>query len=652
MNIDFHYYATYAASRLAGYSLEEAVTIAHAAGYVDYYVESHTELFHEDARTPSSQTGQDLLAEELIGRTAEECDEILRIWAVFHFLPGNFTEDGRPATPYNGPVCDRFPEQGPAIRVWHYDAEAEHQFRLVCLNDSLTLQGLVGKLVGTGPSPHMIGTRMHTLADTWAHTYFSGMPAWFMNDCRVMSLHGALGVLQSDAASQAVYTPESLAAFCEAQAEMTPEGLVREDLDDMCDSLEEAMQSELARARKELEKVDASIEDLGSLNAPAEENADIFGTPSLSFHLLPNNSALYLGHARALHHPDYGYESFKLQPKWDNKPQQRDNTELFMRAFRQMLHALKCIRTGAEFRTGTYADISASNEEVLRGIFAARENDQSRAWKKELINIRTDGGEALTTPPPFEETLWLEEAKQAPSLENTALWAFNNAARTHLEDVQSILAGHGVYLDVIPEQYICRVTMRAQDGGGMVGRTLPVPVGLTLVKTGHCTVEIPIIRRFISEVPCLSLRINWRRYALRTKARASLEIIDHSAGSEGLKAGSVVKLKTPRDNRRGQQYLGARRHNSLYYETKDMNNGRQKWVLEQDGAENGIPIDFTRPVSIRSVFYAPTGAERESASGGENTEAAGDYYLAPHRWGMLIASTQKYQWELEKQPVE
>ncbi|MGD9158105.1 MAG: hypothetical protein PVG39_06855 [Desulfobacteraceae bacterium] len=35
MNIDFHYYGTYVAARLAGYDFTSAQTIAHAAQYVD-----------------------------------------------------------------------------------------------------------------------------------------------------------------------------------------------------------------------------------------------------------------------------------------------------------------------------------------------------------------------------------------------------------------------------------------------------------------------------------------------------------------------------------------------------------------------------------------------------------------------------------------
>ena len=30
----------------------------------------------------------------------------------------------------------------------------------------------------------MVGMRMHVLADTWAHMYYIGMPAWFINDAK------------------------------------------------------------------------------------------------------------------------------------------------------------------------------------------------------------------------------------------------------------------------------------------------------------------------------------------------------------------------------------------------------------------------------------------------------------------------------------
>lgn len=35
MDIDFHYYATYVAARVAGYANKDAYIIAHAAQYVD-----------------------------------------------------------------------------------------------------------------------------------------------------------------------------------------------------------------------------------------------------------------------------------------------------------------------------------------------------------------------------------------------------------------------------------------------------------------------------------------------------------------------------------------------------------------------------------------------------------------------------------------
>lgn len=175
MNLDFHYYATYIAARLVGYSKNEAETIAHAAQYVDDSTPSRVinKLLPNLSPVPTSHTTGELIK----GHDWSEAfyDEILRVWPVFHFLPGNYNEEGKTIRSYNGVTEDKNDSS-----AWYYDDEAKEQFKLMCLPNSKLAESMINNL-NENSSLVEIGLRMHTLADTWAHMYYSGVPAWFTN---------------------------------------------------------------------------------------------------------------------------------------------------------------------------------------------------------------------------------------------------------------------------------------------------------------------------------------------------------------------------------------------------------------------------------------------------------------------------------------
>ena len=84
MNIDFHYYATYLAAIIAGYSHEESSEIAYSAQFVDCC----TRTFLTSIKAPlSAATTQSQV--ELINARADllGLQDITRIWSSFHFLP-------------------------------------------------------------------------------------------------------------------------------------------------------------------------------------------------------------------------------------------------------------------------------------------------------------------------------------------------------------------------------------------------------------------------------------------------------------------------------------------------------------------------------------------------------------------------------------
>lgn len=154
MQEDFHYYATYCAAFLAGYSHKESLDICYSDQLVDYC--SHTFLTRIGAPTVAATTQLQLeMADtrtDIIG-----LQEITRIWASFHFLPKDLYAQKEKRT-----------------------KRYMHKFRLICGPNS----DLVEKTVrlARGKSLQHVGIAMHVLADTWAHTYFAGTPSLVINN--------------------------------------------------------------------------------------------------------------------------------------------------------------------------------------------------------------------------------------------------------------------------------------------------------------------------------------------------------------------------------------------------------------------------------------------------------------------------------------
>ena len=93
--MDFHYYATYCAAYLAGYSHEESLDIAYSAQFVDHC--SRTLL--AKIKGPDEAATTQLQLELMDARTDPVgLQDITRIWSSFHFLPKNlYTEKKRTA---------------------------------------------------------------------------------------------------------------------------------------------------------------------------------------------------------------------------------------------------------------------------------------------------------------------------------------------------------------------------------------------------------------------------------------------------------------------------------------------------------------------------------------------------------------------------
>jgi len=86
MQLDFHYYATYCAAVIAGYTHEDSLDIAYCSQFTDCCSKT---LLNKIGGPLSAATTQ--LSLELMDAPTDPIglQDITRIWASFHFLPGD-----------------------------------------------------------------------------------------------------------------------------------------------------------------------------------------------------------------------------------------------------------------------------------------------------------------------------------------------------------------------------------------------------------------------------------------------------------------------------------------------------------------------------------------------------------------------------------
>ncbi len=154
MQEDFHYYATYCAAFIAGYSHEESLDIAYSAQFVDLC--SRTLL--AKIKGPSSAATTQLQLELMDARTDPVgLQDITRIWSAFHFLPR-----------------DLYAEKSGCSKRYL------DKYRLICgPNGDLVVKTVE---LAKGKPLQSVGIAMHVLADTWAHTNFAGTPSLVINN--------------------------------------------------------------------------------------------------------------------------------------------------------------------------------------------------------------------------------------------------------------------------------------------------------------------------------------------------------------------------------------------------------------------------------------------------------------------------------------
>lgn len=149
MKVDFHHAVTYVVARHAGFSPEEAATVAYSAAYVDDATNSGTIRFENGAMYSRRSSAHRMI-------DYRNLQEVLNhsVWIPFHFLPGN-----------GGCAAGDHPT-GSFIQ------------KLVCYPDSPVAHDMLEAACArkdTRSGLYRLGIAMHVLADTWAHQGFTGV---------------------------------------------------------------------------------------------------------------------------------------------------------------------------------------------------------------------------------------------------------------------------------------------------------------------------------------------------------------------------------------------------------------------------------------------------------------------------------------------
>ena len=268
MQMDFHYYATYCAAFLAGYSHDESLDIAYSSQFVDQC--SRTLL--AKIKAPSDAATTQLQLELMDARTDRVgLQDITRIWSAFHFLPRDLYAE----------------KKGCGKRYLN-------KYRMICGPNS----DLVVKTVelAKGKPLQSVGIAMHVLADTWAHMYFAGTPSLVINNTNHIFF------------------------------ELFPDG-------------EGFKEKPIIFAHK--------------TSVPDDPVNSVYTN---SLYQSSENSIMNLGHGRAGHLPDYSYARYKYLPAWGEYEEiVKDNPSDYVKAFAQMIYAMKYIRGAIpSFEKDTY----------------------------------------------------------------------------------------------------------------------------------------------------------------------------------------------------------------------------------------------------------------------------------------------------------
>ena len=154
MNSDFHYYATYCAAIIAGYTHDESLDIAYSDCFVDMCTRTLLSKIEGPFSSATTQLNLELMdtPTDVVG-----LQDITRMWASFHFLPKDLYAE---------------PKQRCSKRY-------KNKYRLICGTNGALLADTVN--LAKDKSLQAVGLAMHVLCDTWAHKTFAGTPSQVIN---------------------------------------------------------------------------------------------------------------------------------------------------------------------------------------------------------------------------------------------------------------------------------------------------------------------------------------------------------------------------------------------------------------------------------------------------------------------------------------
>ena len=324
MQIDFHYYATYSAAYLAGYTHEESLAICYSAQFVDCC----TRTLLSTIKGPDSAATTQLQLEMMDARTdILGLQDITRIWSSFHFLPRDLNAD---------------PGKGSRI----YKAK----YRLICGPNGDLLAKTVN--LAKNKSLQAVGLAMHVLADTWAHQNFAGTPSQVINNTDYWFYELIPAGSPADAGA----------------ADGSSEGEPAESGETGGNSKSGTFTERRVTFRH---------------NPGGRDDLDK-GIYTNTVYQLQESSVMSLGHGRAGHLPDYSFMRYKYLPAWgDYEAILKDNPSDYYKAFCQMVYAMKYLRGGHEvFETERYDTESVSPyEKEIKAIIEKRQLDSCADWK-------------------------------------------------------------------------------------------------------------------------------------------------------------------------------------------------------------------------------------------------------------------------------
>ena len=147
MQLDMHYYGTYAMARAAGMAVKHAKVVAYAAQYTDDSTQNDSEphvdggMFHTIA---TAHTGSEAIVNSALDHHEQRC-----VWVPFHFYPGG---------------------EGNSLSE-----------KLTCVKDGALAQEMVKNHIRHAVSVKdqyglaLMGITAHVYADTFSHYGFSGV---------------------------------------------------------------------------------------------------------------------------------------------------------------------------------------------------------------------------------------------------------------------------------------------------------------------------------------------------------------------------------------------------------------------------------------------------------------------------------------------